>query len=70
MTHRRLTRPSCTPCARYTLPLALAPLVACPLSCAPELAVPAHLDELDEAEVTETAGETDAAPELQIEPAA
>ncbi|KYF78939.1 hypothetical protein BE17_36005 [Sorangium cellulosum] len=70
MTHRRPTRPSCTPCARYTLPLALAPLVACPLSCAPELAVPAHLDELDEDEVTGTAGETDAAPELQIEPAA
>ncbi|WP_437289951.1 lamin tail domain-containing protein [Sorangium sp. So ce406] len=67
MTHRPLTRPSRAPRAVHVLPLALAPLVAFPLSCAPELAAPPRLDD---DEVTATAGDADMIPELQIDPAA
>ncbi|WP_437736228.1 lamin tail domain-containing protein [Sorangium sp. So ce1335] len=67
MNHRPPTRPLRAPRAAHVLPLALAPLVASPLSCAPELAVPPRLD--DDA-VTATAGDADAVPELQIDPAA
>ncbi|WP_437534720.1 lamin tail domain-containing protein [Sorangium sp. So ce726] len=72
MTHCCPIRPSWTPRALRALPLALAltPLVASPLSCAPELVVPPQLDEGGDEEDAGVAGPADAGPELQIEPAA
>ncbi|WP_437969932.1 lamin tail domain-containing protein [Sorangium sp. So ce260] len=67
MTQHPPTCPSCTPRALRALPLALAPLAASTLSCAPELAAPPHVHE--EAD-TGTAVPADAVPELQIEPEA
>ncbi|AUX41055.1 hypothetical protein SOCE26_024600 [Sorangium cellulosum] len=67
MSHRPLTRPSCTPRACRALLLALAPLVACPLGCAPELVDPPHVEEGND-DLDAPADE--AGVELQIEPPA
>ncbi|WP_044985758.1 lamin tail domain-containing protein [Sorangium cellulosum] len=69
MTQHPPTRPSCTPRARRALPLALAPLAASALSCAPELAAPPRSPPPDE-EDAELADPADAGPELHIEPEA
>ncbi|XXX80012.1 lamin tail domain-containing protein [Sorangium sp. So ce134] len=69
MTQHPPTRPSCTPHALRPLPLALAlaPLAASALSCAPELAAPPPFHEEEGADPADPA---DAGPELQIEPEA
>ncbi|WP_437592196.1 lamin tail domain-containing protein [Sorangium sp. So ce1000] len=65
MTHHRLIRPPSTPRALRALPLALAlaPLVASPLSCAPELAASPCVDKDDDGADAESAGPTGAGPE-------
>ncbi|WP_437679866.1 lamin tail domain-containing protein [Sorangium sp. So ce131] len=67
MNHRLLTRPSWTTRARRALLLALAPLVAHPLACAPELAAPPPV-EAGDGDLDDAVDE--ASVELQIEPPA
>ncbi|AUX21357.1 hypothetical protein SOCEGT47_018390 [Sorangium cellulosum] len=69
MTHHPLARSSCSARALGALPFALAPLVATPLACAPDLVAPPCLDRVDD-EQGDAAGDANAGSLLQIEPAA